>query len=246
MLDSHDMDVKVRRFVTGLVATAIAAIGLTTPAMAVTCNPGTALPWMDTPGWSVLRDNLETGDYRRWTRVVREGDAVASVTTSRRYSGWCSGRVAATSRWDSRASVQKHLGSDIQEVWATGRFYIAREGSWGSNVPIWRFFNGGQRVVDVHRQNVSGDLWLRRYDGSGNWRYTRLGPRLSLNRWYSVKVYVRSTWSGSKVAVWVDGNVVYYNYPYLHAGRITTAMIGSEHQRQVMDVSFDEVVVEVR
>jgi hypothetical protein len=199
-------------------------------------------PWAPT----VLADNLESGDFRNWSRVVRNGDAQAYVTGSRAWSGACSGRLVVTSRWDSRANVQKHLGSSIDEVWAQGYFYVAKEGSWGSNVPIWRFFNGSQRIIDLHRQNGTGDLWIRRWNPSGGWWYSKLDKRLSLNRWYQVKMYVRSWWGGSKVAVWVDGTVLYYKWPYVASGRITTAMVGAEHVRQVMDLSFDHLVIEAR
>jgi hypothetical protein len=190
-----------------------------------------------------VRDNFESGTLSKWS-TTDEGDAWAGVTDDYAYKGDCAGRLIVTGSSTSRANIRRTLPGGTTDVWAVGRFRVLREGYSGSNVPTFRFFNGSARIADVHRQNGTGQLWLRTARGDGSWRYVRLNKEIDLNRWYRVIVHVRTDWSRSTVEVRVDGSVLYYSGGYyLPSGRLTAAMVGAEHQRQKMDLVFDNVVV---
>jgi hypothetical protein len=201
------------------------------------------LPTVNRPGTVLLRDNFESGSLSRW-RVVDNGDAWAGVTNSRDHTGRCAGRLKVTSSSTSRANVQKALPTGTNDVWAVGWFRVDKQGSWGSNVPTFRFFNGSTRLADVHRQNSTGELFLRTRTSSGSWRYVKLNRRMSLYTWHRVDIYVRPAWRSSAISIAVDGQWLYRTTSaYLPASRLTTVMIGAEHYRQVMDLSFDDVFI---
>jgi hypothetical protein len=201
------------------------------------------LPTQTRPGTLVLRDGFEDATLIRW-RVVDEGDAWARISSTYSRTGGCSGRLTVTSSWNSRANVQKALPAGTNDLWAVGWFRVDKQGSWGSNVPTFRFFNGSTRLLDVHRQNMTGDLFVRTRTSSGSWRYVKLNRTMNMYQWYKIEVYLRAAWSSSSISVWVNGTEVYRtSSAYLAASSMTTAMIGSEHQRQVMDLSFDDVVL---
>ena len=202
------------------------------------------LPSSGRPGRYVLRDNFETGTLSKWTTRIREGDAWAGVTDDFAITGTCSGRLIVTSSWDSRANIQRDLPDDTDDVWAGGWFRVLTEGYAGSNVPTFRFFKDASRILDVNRQNVAGDLWLRTARGDGTWKFVKLNKWMALNRWYHIEVHVNTNWRSSQIDVLVDGQVLYSTTSYyLPAGDLTTAMIGAEHPRQKMDMVFDDVVV---
>lgn len=201
------------------------------------------VPTTTRPGVVILSDNFEDGSLWRW-RVVDDGDAWAGISNSRDHTGRCAGRLTATWSSTSRSNVQKTLPTGTNDIWASGWFRVDKQGLWGSNVPTFRFFNGSTRIADVHRQNSTGELYLRTRTSSGSWRYVRLNRRMEMYRWYKVEVYVRTAGSSSAISVAIDGTWAYRTTAtYLPATRLTTAMIGSEHVRQVMDLSFDNVVM---
>ena len=226
-----------------LTIAAMAAVS-PTPARAVVCASSVALPTSGGLGDYRLRDHFESGGFGKWTGRTAEGDAKAYVGTARKVSGWCAGRLVVTSAWNSKANVWRQLPSGTRDVWVTGWFRVDREGLWGSNVPTWRLFAGSQRIADVHRQNGTGDLWLRTANGSGGWRYTKLNRRIALGTWHRIQLHVYANWSGSDIEVRVDGDLAYRNLSHwLPVGRLDRAMIGAEHRRQVMDLWFDDAVI---
>ena len=207
------------------------------------CSPTIHLPTSVRPGSYVVRDHFESGSLGKWT-ITDEGDAWAGLTDDVAYRGRCAGRLVVSSSSTSRANVRTTLPAGSTDAWAIGWFRVGAEGYSGSNVPTFRFFNGSQRIVDVHRQNGSGDLWLRTADGHGSWRYVHLGTRVSLNSWHRVIVHVHAGWSSGRVDVFVDGVLRFRDTSYyVPASRITTVMVGAEHVRQKMDLAFDDVVV---
>jgi hypothetical protein len=208
------------------------------------CSSSVGTPTTYRSGTTVVADNFESGSLTtKWTKTD-EGDAWAGVTTSFDHSGACAGRLVVTNSWTSRANIRRGLPSGTDEVWASGWFRVNKQGYWGSNVPTFRLFNGSTRILDVHRQNISGAMWLRTRTSSGSWRYVKLGPTLALGRWYYVEVHVRTAWSSSYVTVWLNGTMLYRNAAYsLPTSRLTTVMIGAEHYRQLGDLGFDDVVV---
>jgi hypothetical protein len=214
------------------------------PIAAANCDASAERPWNSDPGALVLADNFESGSFGSWSQVVREGDAWAYVSASRRVSGWCSGALHVTSNSGSRAYVRKWIGWQARDVWVSGSFNIDTEGWLGNNVPLVRLWNDSGRIVDVYRQNGAGILWLRTANGSGGWWYVKLNKWIALDRWYSVKLHVRPSWSASTVEVWVDGSRLYSDSSHwMPAGNLTSVMIGAEHRRQKMDLYFDDVVI---
>jgi hypothetical protein len=204
------------------------------------------LPTVTRPGALVVSDGFEDGSLWRW-RVVRDGDARAYVSNSRSSSGRCSGRLIVSSDATARANVQRALPTGTDEVWAMGWFRVDREGGPESNVPTFRFFDGSSRILDVYRQNGTGDLWIRTATGTGTWRYVQLDRKLELFRWHHVEVHVRAAWGSSAISVRLDGAELHRtSSAYLPTSRLTIAMIGAEHVRQEMDLSFDDIVITAR
>ena len=211
---------------------------------AVTCAPDGTPPTSRDAGTVRLADDFETGDLRRWSRVVREGDAAIRVQNSRSHDGRCALRLTVTTRSDSRANARKYLATDTRTVRTSAWFRVDREGVSGSNVPILRYFNGSARMIDVHRKNGSGELWLRTSNGSGGWNYVRLGRSLALGRWIHVRFRATAAWGTSAVTVTLDGTTVYSNPVHrIPSSRLNMVMVGAEHVKQQMDLYVDEVVI---
>ena len=226
-----------------LVSTAV-LLATPTEAQAITCAPDGTLPSNGDAGTVRLADDLETGDLRRWSKTVREGDASAAVQNSRSHDGRCALRLWVTTRGDSRANVRKYLPTETRTIRASGWFRVDRQGVLGSNVPILRFFDGSRRMVDLHRKNGSGELWLRTADGQGGWKYNRLGLTMPLGRWMYVKFRATASWSSSLVSVKVNGTYLYWRSDHrIPTSRLNMVMVGSEHVKQQMDLYVDEVVV---
>ena len=213
------------------------------PESGLVCDPTIWMPSADRPGDYVVRDHFESGSLAKWT-VTDEGDAWAGATDDVARRGLCAGRLIVSSSSTSRANVRTWLPEGSTDAWAIGWFRVLSEGYSGSNVPTFRFFDGSKRIVDVHRQNGSGDLWLRSSDGHGSWRYVHLGMTVSLKSWHRVAIHVEAGWSAGAVAVYVDDELRFRDDSYyVAASRISTVMVGAEHVRQKMDLVFDDIVV---
>ena len=190
-----------------------------------------------------VADTFERGRLSKW-HVVQDGDAFAGTTRDDPFDGNISGRLRATAARTSRANIQTRLADGTAEVWASGSFRVDDQGRRESNVPTFRFFNGTARVLDVFRQNVTGQLFLRTTDGPGDWDYVKLQRRMDIGRWYRIDIHVRALLNRSTISIAVNGRTVYQtSTAELHVRRLTTVMIGSEHVQQVMDLAFDDVVV---
>lgn len=229
--------------VISMAATMVAA----SPVQAVSCAPDGTPPSNGDLGTVRLADDFETGDLRRWTKVVREGDAAVRVQNTRSHEGRCALRIWVTTRADSRANVRKYLSTETRTIRASGWFRVDRQGVTGSNVPIFRFFDGDRRMVDVHRRNGSGDLWLRTSDGRGGWTYVRLEKYMPLGTWMYFKFRVTAAWSSSTVSVSVNGTYLYWRKGHrVPTSRLNMVMVGAEHVKQQMDIYIDEVVVKTQ
>jgi hypothetical protein len=209
------------------------------------CSSSTPAPTNSDPGTVVIADNFE-GGLGQWTKISTQGDATIQIVTDKFKTGQCAVRTKVTSAvWDSRGNLEKFLPSGTGEVWLTGWFNIERDSpDPGWNVPTFRLFSDGKRVLDVSRQNVTGNIFLRFPNGVGGWSYIMTGRKMDLNRWYQVKVHARANGNLSTVEVWLDG-VRYINTSSVTLGvwAIDMAMLGAEHQNQEGDVVADDVVV---
>jgi hypothetical protein len=225
----------------------MATAATVSPVQAVSCAPDGTPPSNGDPGTVRLADDFETGSLSQWSKVVHEGDAGVRVKDTQSHDGRCALRLWVTTRSDSRANVRKYLPSDTRTIRASGWFRVDRQGVSGSNVPIFRFFDGNHRMVDVHRRNGSGDLWLRTSDGHGSWTYVRLGRYMPLGQWMYFKFRVTADWSSSIVSVAVDGTYLYWRQGHrVPTSRVNMVMVGAEHVKQQMDVYIDEIVIKTQ
>lgn len=209
------------------------------------CDPTVPAPSNADPGTTILADNFEINDFSLWTKVVQEGDAWAHVETDDVHSGGCAGRVHVTASSTSRANIVKTLPQPAREVWADGWFSIERQGAdTKSNVPTFRFFSAGKRVLDVSRQNDSGSLFVRYPNTSGGLTITQTGATLALNRWYQLKIHAVPNGLNSAVEVWLDGTLVYRTTAAtLQTSSIDSGQVGAEHVQQDGDFAVDDVVL---
>jgi hypothetical protein len=229
--------------------TALAAVALTTvaPAAAHACTSSSPAPWNSDPGRTVVADNFESG-LGKWSDTYTTGGAsiYASSTTARDGECGLRWRVPETP-YESMAYVAKWMPSGTSEIRADGWFRIEREGSDSSwNAPTFRFFSGGERILDVSRQNDSGSFFVRYPNGDGGWTIKSTGRYLSLGRWYRVQVHATARGNSSLVEVWLDGSKVFSTTSAtFDTWSIQRVMLGSNHNHQVADVAADDVVIKV-
>jgi hypothetical protein len=209
------------------------------------CNASTPAPTNSDPGIVVLADNFESG-LGKWTKISTQGDATITTESDKAKTGSCGVRTHVTSvLWDSRANLQKNLPAGTGEVWLNGWFNYERESTdQGWNLPTFRLFSDGKRVLDVSRQNVTGNVFLRYPNGVGGWSFFMTGRKFDLNRWYQVKIHVVANGNLSRAEVWIDG-VRYINTTGLTLGvwSFDMTMLGAEHQNQEGDVVADDAVI---
>jgi hypothetical protein len=192
-----------------------------------------------------LADGFESG-FGAWSSVTRDGDATVSIDPSPVFAGAGAVHLHVTSSSTSRANLDRVLPAGTASVLLDGRFNILGEGLSGSNVPTFRLFNGTTRILEVYRENVAGDLWLRTNNGAGGWTYYKLGRVLTKGQWYRVSVNATAAGGSSTVAIELDGVRLFDRVIPLVSTSFTDAMVGAEHVRQVMELYADEVTIRVR
>src|SRR6478735_10036298 len=247
---------RVRRLaLAGAVITAVLMVcmSLSSPspaqAAASPCNPAAPAPTNADPGSVVLADNFETNDFSKWTTVTHLGDATAAVQSAIFNSPACAARISVTGNSGSEANVVKNLPAPAREVWASGWFDIARAGSASNNnVPTLRFFNGSQRVLDVSRQNISGDLFVRWPTGSG---FTIIGVgHLAVGQKFALKIHLVLNGTQSQAQVWQDGTKLFdrsnSTTGFIDLGSntsINVLQLGAEHVMQDGDMIADDIIL---
>jgi hypothetical protein len=193
-----------------------------------------------------VADNFESTSFgSEWT-VVAQGDATTTISTDTSHSGSCAGRFYVTANSKSMAYISTDLGGSMTDVWATGWFDITHPGQdTNSDVPYLRFFDGSNRIVDVFRSNGDDDAWLRTANGSGGWTYNQLNVPMPLDTWQQVTLHVAPNGAASTIEVWIDGTRVYNTTSYnLHTTtKLTTVLLGAEHDQQEMVEYFDDVCI---
>ena len=208
------------------------------------CLAGAANPTTGDPGTVVLTDGFESFDFSKWTTVGLGGDGTATIQTAQIHSDNCAAKLHVSSSSSSKANLSKTLPAGTADVYADGWFNVLAEGASGSNVPMFRLFNGASRIVDVYRQNVNGALYVRLPNGSGGFTYTSLGRSRALGTWFHLNVHVIAANSTSTVQVTVDGQVALNRADAtLGTASLTSLMIGAEHFAQQGDQAVDDVVI---
>ncbi|MDX6678006.1 MAG: hypothetical protein QOE31_2058 [Solirubrobacteraceae bacterium] len=228
-------------------ALACALAGLAVaPAIGYACDAAAPAPWTSDPGTVVVADNFE-GGLGDWS-VAQGGNGRVTTQTQNVRSGDCAARISVSANWDSLAHMTRALPGGTDEVWSDGWFNFEKQGASSSwNLPTFRFFSGGKRVLDVSRQNQSNGLFVRYPNGSGGWTIRSTGLYPSLWRWYHVRIHAIAKWSQSTVEVWLDGNRIFATTSAtLGTGQLNQQMVGADHARQEGVVSVDDVVVKAR
>lgn len=208
------------------------------------CLADAPAPTTADPGTVVLADNFESFDFSKWTTVGLGGDGSATIQTAQVHSANCAAKLHVTASSSSKANLVKNLPAGTAEIYADGWFNVLAEGASGSNVPMFRLFNGTTRVVDVYRQNINGALYVRLPNGSGGFTYTSLGRSRALGQWFHLNVHATAAGASSTVEVSVDGELALPSKTAnLGTSVLTSVMIGAEHFAQQGDQAVDDVVI---
>jgi hypothetical protein len=208
------------------------------------CSASAPAPSNGDPGSVVLADNFERG-FGSWTKVSTQADATVVIEKDKVKTGLCAVRETVTTTWDARANLMKTLPAGTKEVWLTGWFNTEQDGtdqSW--NTPTFRVFTNGKRVLDVSRENVTGNVFVRYPQDPWHWSFIATGKRMDLNRWYLVKVHAVANGNLSRIEVWIDGvKVADTSTATLSVWNFDVAMLGAEHQGQIGVFAADDVVI---
>jgi hypothetical protein len=191
---------------------------------------------------TILQDNFET-DLAKWT-VYQTGDGSASVSTDMSHTGNCAGRLSISSAAGSSAYISKDLGGEKTDVWATGWFNVTQAGAALNNVPLLRFFEGTDRVVEVIRSNDDDSAWVGILSTGGR-HYEPTYALLTLDTWHQVTLHVIPNTTTTTIQVWIDGNSVYSTTTadLVLATHIARVQIGPEFDSQQGIEYFDDVVI---
>ena len=225
----------MRTLISSGIAFVLAAVIVTnTNAVTDPCVPEPTPTPTPTPTQSIvlLQDGFDNG-LGQWA-VTDEGDAVVETVNSQLH-------IKVTSSSTSRGNVAKAL-PNASAVTLSGDFKIVAEGGSGSNVPTFRLFKSGSRILDVYRQNVSGDAWLRLNNGSGGWTFTKIKNWIALNTTYNFNIHVVNGF----LTIKIDNVTVYSAQAPLTSNTFDLAMIGAEHVKQVGDSYIDNVTIDLR
>lgn len=191
---------------------------------------------------SALNDDFESGDLSKWTTVTQEGDGTFVNSTNFR-TGTRGATSTVSANTGSKANLQEALGSTNTVVLFGGDWRVRAEGASGSNVPFTRAFQGSQRLADIYRNNINGQLWARVTKADGvAFNFIDLGVTLPLNTWASV---VWSYDTSGNLYVAVNGSVLYQGVitDRFAATKIDLAYVGAEHPVQVGTFDVDNLSI---
>jgi len=205
------------------------------------CVPTTASPQDPYPGTTAAASSFESGTLDGFG-VATSGTGRASVSAAQSRSGNCAAVLHTTATPGSIARMTADLTPGATEAYADGWFNIAGEGLAGNNVPYFRFFSGGVRVMDVFRQNISHEVVLRISTPAG-FTYTTLRKDVPTDTWHRLVMHVVPNGSATNVQVWWDGRSVYVGTVSIPVTTVDTVQLGSEHDQQMADIYIDDVIV---
>src|SRR5436305_150232 len=155
---------------------------------------------------TLFSDGFESGTFAAWSAVKTGADGTASVQSSIVKSGSYGAQLAETSASGSYAYANATLAAAQTDLTATGDFDVTVQGASGSNVRLFRLFDGsGALVASVYRQNQTAQLGVQ-YGGA----YYVTSGKIALNGWAHVELHVVTAGSGaSTVQVALNGSQVY-------------------------------------
>lgn len=205
------------------------------------CVPSTSPVTDPYPGIMAAASNFETGTLDGFG-VSTSGTGNASASPGPSHSGNCAALLHTTAAPGSLARLTVGLAAGATEAYADGWFNIAAEGVEGNNVPYFRFFSRGVRVMDVFRQNISHELVLRTSSPAG-FAYTTLRQDVPTDSWHRLVMHVVPNGPGTTVQIWWDGRSVFAGTVSISAATVDTLQLGSEHDQQMGDIYIDDVIV---
>ncbi|BCW70134.1 hypothetical protein NicSoilB8_11780 [Arthrobacter sp. NicSoilB8] len=210
-------------------------------ARAQACVPSVASPADPYPGTTAAASNFESGTLDGFG-VATSGTGRAAVSTAQSRSGNCAAVLHTTATPGSMAKLTAVLTPGATEAYADGWFNVSGEGMAGNNVPYFRFFSGGMRVMDVFRQNISHEVVLRTSTPDG-FTYTTLRNDVPTDTWHRLVMHVVPNGPETNVQIWWDGRSVYVGTVSIPATTVDTVQLGSEHDQQMADIYIDDVIV---
>ncbi len=213
---------------------------------AVNCQSSTPLPTNNYPGTTVVATSFEAGSISEagFDAPTTKGTGKAGISDGQAHTGKCAARLQVTTDAGSVANFQAQLPSKTDDVYADGWFNVVKKGATDNNVPMFRFFNGNTRVLDVFRSNSNGELWLRKTAPDGTYSYDRLNPPVELGTWHHLVVHVVPAGGKSTVEIWWDGKQVFSSKNInLKYSDLTAVQLGAEHPRQAGDSYIDDVII---
>lgn len=217
------------------------------PAQAVTCAPGTPAPTNAFPGTTVVATSFEeqTLAASGFKALSLGGTGTATISSANAHTGKCAAKLHVTTAAGSLANSSVPLPGGSKEVYADGWFNVTAKGVDGNNVPYFRFFDNGTRVLDVFRDNKGlGALWLRVVSPTGTLSYTRLVPSVALNSWHHLTMRAVANGAATTVEISFDNKRVFSsNQVATGATTLSTVQLGAEHRRQAGDVYIDDVII---
>ena len=223
---------RARGAVLGLAACSL-ALGLLVPLGVLASADATTI--------ALFSDGFESGNLSAWS-VATGADGVATVQSATVKSGAYSAAFSETSAAGSYAYARAPLTPAQTDLTATGDFQVQTEGASGGNVPIFRLLDSaGNRVVNLYRQNQSGDaIWVW-YGGT----YYKTTGRLPLNTWGNLGVHITATGAATgTVEVFVNGATVYQSTAaLLPATGIGSVQIGNNSASQTMAMVADNISI---
>ena len=192
--------------------------------------------------------NFESGSIAGdgFDAPVTAGTGTADVSSAERHSGRCSAHLHVTTDAGSLANFSAPLPAGSDEVYTDGWFNITKAGVTGNDVPYFRFFNGSTRMLDLFRNNGSGDLVLRVTSPTqaGAFAYRTLSPNVPLGTWHHLVVHVVANGASSTVEAWLDDQLVYSSKQVATGfSTVSRIQLGAEHRRQAGDSYIDDVVI---
>ncbi len=206
------------------------------------CLSGTPASVDPYPGTTAVAANFETRALDGF-QVYTAGTGAATLSSAASHSGTCAVLLHTTRDAGSIAKLGLALNAGTRELYADGWFNIATEGAVGNNVPYFRLFAGGVRVMDVFRQNVSHELVLRVSTPQG-FSYTSLAQNVRNGIWHRLVMHVVPDGPATGVQIWWDGRSVFEsNSVDSGTTAIDTVQLGSEHDQQMADIYVDDLVV---
>jgi hypothetical protein len=206
------------------------------------CHTGIAPPAASNAGKATEASTVESGAMAGF-KVFTSGTGTALVSSASSPPATCAAFLHTTTDSGSVAKMTFALAGPTAEASASGWFNITAEGTAASNVPYFRFFSAGARILDVFRQNVSHELVLRVASPKG-FVYTTLLPKVTQGTWHHLVMRVLPNGSKTAVQIWWDGRSIYEsNKVSINATSVDMVQLGSEHDQQTGDIYVDDVVI---